>query len=179
MCDDRLKLIQSELIKSGMDALFVKSGVNVLAMLGYWPCNHSAAGLIPAEGEPVLFVPETEYGDALLSIGDDPMTLRTYPLESTEVLRDSVDGMLPVLTREVDAMGLSSGKIGLEMSFEDGSVGRMVGDFKYPSNPTWDRLAKAMPKVGFIDASGTISKLRMVKTPREIDRVRSAIAAAI
>jgi Xaa-Pro aminopeptidase len=178
MYEDRLKLIQNELKNQQVDALFLRLGVNVLAMLGYWPGNHAAAGLIPAEGKPLMLVPETEYEEAKQVIGKDPIELKTYALESPAILRGPMDAMMPVLSREINDRGLISGKVGLELSYEDGTIGRLA-DFKYPSRPTWDQLKDAFPEITFEDATGIISKLRMVKTKREIDRIRNAIAAAL
>ena len=178
VCQDRLKLIQNELVTQQMDALFVRAGVNVLAMLGYWPGNHAVAGLIPATGKPVLLVPETEYEDACRAIDEDLVVLKTYGLESTTVLRSAMDAMLHTLTHEIKRLGLTSGKIGLELSLEDGAVGKLAGDFKYPSKPTWDQLENAFAQGKFLDATDIILRLRMKKTKLEIDFVKKAINIA-
>jgi len=125
-----------------------------------------------------LFVPATELSETIRSIGEDAIHITAYDLESTLVLRSSMDAMLPALTREITSRGLSEGRIGLEMSFEDGAMGKMGGDFKYPSKPTWDLLAEAFPGVTFIDGTEIVSRLRMVKTKKEIECIKKTIAIA-
>jgi Xaa-Pro aminopeptidase len=170
---------QKALAAGGIDVLFSRLSVNVLALTGYWSGNHAVAALIPAEGRPVLLVAESELDNASKEADTDAFDIESYAFESLTELRGITDSMLArALPAAFRRMGVDDGTIGIEKSFEDGSLARLMGDFKYPSEPTWAALQEAFPSAVLKDASGVINTLRMVKTPEEIQAIRRIVDIA-
>jgi len=173
---NKLKRIQASLCEHKLDAFFCRMSVNILALTGYWPCNHAVAAVIPQTGIPVLIIPETELQNAEKEV--EGLELCAYALESTELLRGAMDGMEHTLRSVLKKMGLLHARIGIEQSFEDGASGRLFGDFKYPSLPTWQLLQRFFPNACFVDAADAILSLRMVKEPEEAQAIQKAAKAA-
>jgi Xaa-Pro aminopeptidase len=175
----KIDTIQSAMVADGFDVIFSRLSVNVLFFTGHWSGNHAVAAIVPASGRPTLLVAETEYDDAVTDLDRETLDIETYAFESATVLRGITDSMaasaLPAILRR---MGVSDGVIGVEMSFEDGALGRLMGDFKYPAKPTWDVLRATFPQAELKDASGLISRLRWVKTPPEVEAIKKAIRIA-
>lgn len=172
----KLERLQASLCENKLDAFFCRMSVNILALTGYWPCNHAVAAVIPQAGNPVLVVPETELQNAQKEA--EGLELCAYALESTELLRGAMDGMEHTLRSVLKKMGLLHARIGIEQSFEDGASGRLFGDFKYPSLPTWQLLQRFFPNACFVDAADAILSLRMVKEPEEAKAIQKAVEAA-
>ncbi len=176
---NKIDEIQKAMIEQGFDVLFSRLSINVVFFTGHWSGNHAVAAIIPASGKPTVLVAETEYEDAVADLDRSTLDIETYEFESATVLRGIADSMaavaLPTIFRR---MGVSDGIIGIEQSFEDGALARLMGDFKYPSEPTWNVLRQTFPKATLKDATGLISKLRWVKTPEEVEAVKKAIKIA-
>lgn len=175
---ERLKLTQRKIQESDLDAVIILLGVNILALLGFWPGNHAAAGFIPAEGKPILLVPETELLEAELTVDRDHVDIDTYTFESTTKLRSAVDAMIETSLPKMVRNKYNYAKIGLEMSFEDGAIGKLLGDYKFPSKATWRKFNDAFPEVFFEDATSLISELRFIKTEAEVAKIQETIAIA-
>lgn len=176
---ERILITQQKLVKERLDGLIVVLSVNVLALFGYWPGNHAAAGIIPASGKPILLVPQTELLEAERFIEADMIELRSYEYESVHVLRGSIDAMLSeALPRAMKDLGLLAMKIGLELSCEDGATGKIHGDYKFASKATWDKLKRCFCKAAFVDAAGVIGELRSIKTMQEIEQIKKTIRIA-
>jgi len=162
----------------GLDVIFSRLSVNVLFLTGYWSGNHAVAAIMPATGKPVLLVAETEYENVAKEADKEMLDIQTYSFESLTELRGITDSMMTPLPAILKKTGAAGGIIGIEKSFEDGSLARLMGDFKYPSEPTWNALSKALPNAEFEDATGLISKLRMVKTDSEVAAIKKAVEIA-
>ena len=175
----KIDKIQKAMTEQGFDVLFSRLSPNVVYFTGHWSGNHAVAAIVPASGRPALLVAESEYDDAVTGLDRSTLDIDTYEFESATELRGIPDGMaastLPAIFQR---MGVADGVIGIEQSFEDGAVARLMGDFKYPSEPTWSVLRQTFPKARLRDATGLISRLRWVKTPEEIEAVKKAIGIA-
>jgi Xaa-Pro aminopeptidase len=178
LSQEKIDRIQKAMSAEEFDVLFCRLSVNVLCLTGYWSGNHAVAAIIPAKGRPVLLVAETEYENAIEEADRTMLDVETYCFESLFELRGITDCMTTVLPGILKKMGSADGVIGIEKSFEDGSLARMMGDFKYPSEPTWNALKTALPNANFKDATGLIGKLRMTKTPNEISAIKKAVEIA-
>ncbi len=175
----KIERIQKAMVEQGFDVLFARLGVNVLFFSGHWPGYHAVAAIIPAQGKPVLLVPETECEDALETLDRTTFDLETYAFESATVLRGVTDSMAATALPAIfNRLGATAGVIGTEQSFEDGALGRLMGDFKYPSEPTWQVLRNTFPRATLKDASGLIGRLRWIKTPEEVEAIKKTIALA-
>ncbi len=112
--------------------------------------------VVPRDGKPIAVIPEIGGpGMETTWIGD----IRTWPAP-----RPSDDGV-SLLDEVLDSLPRRFGRIGWEMGRE--SIVRMpIVDF--------DRLRNRLSGIEFIDGSPLIWALRMVKSQREIDKIREA-----
>ncbi len=176
---ERRMRIQREIKENGFDALFCRLSEHVLYFTGYWPRNHVAAALVPAQGNPVLLLSEQE---ALWELENKSpsagVELITFPFESPVVLRGVNDALAAVLPSLFKRLGIEAARIGIEQKVEMANTGIFQGEVKYPSGPTWEMLRELFPKAKFSDASGTFLKLRSVKSPEEVQAIRLAIEIA-
>ena len=176
---ERMTITQKKLISEGLDGLIVFLGVNVLALFGYWPGNHAVAGIIPANGKPILLVSQTEYAEAEKFVDKDIIDLRRYSYESINVLRSAMDAMLAdALPNAINELGLKHAKIGLELSCGDGSTGKLVGDFAVVSYTAWGSLMSKLNLRSVVDAAGLIGELRSIKTALEVQKIKKTIHIA-
>lgn len=175
LSQEKFDRIQKAMTEEGLDVIFSRLSVNVLFLTGYWSGNHAVAAIVPVTGRPVLLVAESEYDNVAEEADRTVLDIKTYSFESLTELRGITDSMMPALPGILKKTGAEDGVIGIEKSYEDGALARLMGDFKYPSEPTWNALADALPNAKFKDASGLISRLRMVKTPNEVAAIKKAV----
>lgn len=179
LTQQKIGRIQDALRAEGIDVLFCRLSVNVLALTGYWPGNHAVAAIIPAKGRPILLVAETEYDNAVAEADREMLDIESYAFESLTELRGITDSMTATALPTIfGKLGVTAGTIGIERSFEDGCLARLMGDFKYPSEPTWTSLGKAFPKALLKDATPLVAALRRVKTPTEVAAIRKCVDIA-
>jgi Xaa-Pro aminopeptidase len=176
---ERRTRIQAELEENGLDALFCRLSEHVLYFTGYWPRNHVAAAVVPAQGNPVLLLSEQE---ALWELDNCPpnseVELVTFAFESPTILRGVNDAMGDALLVVFKHLGLEEGRIGIEQNVEMANVGIFQGEIKYPADPTWKYINTLLPKTRLVDATKTIMKLRSIKSTEEIQAIKLAIEIA-
>ena len=57
---DRLRRVHAAMSEAELDLLVCAASENVLALTGYWPMNGTCVAVVPAAGEPYLYVPAGE-----------------------------------------------------------------------------------------------------------------------
>ncbi|MCK5155511.1 MAG: aminopeptidase P family protein [Spirochaetales bacterium] len=176
---EKIDRIQKTVMDEGFDVLFTRLTVNALFLTGYWAGNDAVAVIFPSKGRPVLLVAETEYDNAAGEVDQTNLDIETYSFESLDELRGITNSMVvSALPGILKRMGVLKGVIGIEQSAEDGALPRLMGDFKYPSVPTWNTLKDTFPNAKFKDATSLINRLRMIKTSEEIDAIKKTITIA-
>jgi Xaa-Pro aminopeptidase len=164
--DRRNRIIQG-LGETKADALLCFIPENVLFLTGYWPNTGHSAALYPAEGAPVLIVPDpdlpfvpSDWEGEVLEYGvgpdDDPP-----PRQLARLLRETLG-----------KRGLLNSRMGCERSFEAFAGTHIGGEVTAPGRPLFDLLEAAMPEVAFDCRTDLIRELRMCKTPEEIEALR-------
>lgn len=159
--ETRVENAQKEMYICEMDGIVLSTPQNFRYFSGFnsqfWESpTRPFFMVVPRQGQPIGVVP-TIGGPALETtwITD----IRTWPAPRPE------DDGVSLLDSVLSALPRRFGKIGWEMGRE--SVIRMpIIDF--------DRLRNTISGIGFVDASPLIWGLRMVKSEREIDKVREA-----
>lgn len=159
--ETRLSNAQAAMLAAEMDGIVLSMPQNFRYFSGFdsqfWESPTRPFFLVvPRDGVPIAVVP---------SIGGPAMDttwvsdIRTWPAPRPE------DDGVSLLDQTLGALPRRFGRIGWEMGRE--SVIRMpIMDF--------DRLRRQMQGIAFVDASPLIWGLRMVKSAREIDKVREA-----
>ena len=159
--ETRLSNAQAAMLAAEMDGIVLSMPQNFRYFSGFdsqfWESPTRPFFLVvPRDGVPIAVVP---------SIGGPAMDttwvsdIRTWPAPCPE------DDGVSLLDQTLGALPRRFGRIGWEMGRE--SVIRMpIMDF--------DRLRRQIQGIAFVDASPLIWGLRMVKSAREIDKVREA-----
>jgi len=156
---ERLARAQRAMADDDLDALVVTSAPNVRYFTGlateFWESpTRPWFVVVPREGEPIAVIPEVGGpGMAMTWVGD----IRTWPAP-----RPADDG-ISLMRAALAELPRRSGRIGWEMGRE--SIIRMpIVDF--------DALRADVGNLEFADGSPTIWRLRGIKSPAEIARLR-------
>jgi Xaa-Pro aminopeptidase len=167
--EERIGRVRQALRDEGLDALACALPVNVLLLTGYWPVVGTSVVLAGRDGPTVLLVPADEQELAQRGWADE---VHTFEPASLADLRTAVDALRQPLTKAVAALRLDKGKVGLESgsAFEPASYAAMhlYGD------SLRQLLAAVAPSATLTPADGLLTRLRSVKTPREVEHVRTA-----
>ena len=148
----RLASVRAGMRERDIEVLVVQHPPNVLYLTGYqtFSSNAGECVIVPLDGGPTLLVPPPELGGALVYTWlDDRRGYapgRSVEQYIAETLRD---------------MRLDGAKIGVEKE----SNGLPAG--------TYDNLVAALPTAGFIDGSGIVEAVKTLKSPREIEHIRT------
>ncbi len=153
-----------------VDAIVLRLTENVLLATGWFtPVPGSALAVVPAEGPATLIVPDFDEETAR---GVWAGELRTFPAGRTDLppLGDAIAAALRALARELDVAG---GRIGFEGSFESIAPPALAGEPNAVAAPTRAMLRAAFATEELVDVCEAIESLRAVKTPTELERLRT------
>jgi Xaa-Pro aminopeptidase len=160
--DTKLDRVRALMDDEGLDALVVRAPDNVLYLTNFWSMKGYDACVFPREGEPVLICLEASAEDAA----------RTAWTEDVRYVRGYDDrDARPVLSRTLDAAVAAArayDRVGLELSLGTQASDRMVGEPTTFTKAWFDALPDAA------DATGVLTRARMLKTEQEIARLRIA-----
>jgi len=150
--------------EAGLDALVLRSGQNFTYLSGVvFPgtlarlqdLTDSARGVLllwPRRGKPLVIANKTAAGLVRRDSGFDRVELCEGYVESP------YDRLIPILREE----GLAAASVG----FEKDTV----------SARDWALIAQALPSLNMTDCSGLMNRVRWIKTPAEVERIRRAAA---
>jgi len=157
----RCRAAQAAMRASGIDALVLTAEANLNYFTGHrhfapWTTfTRPELCLLPASGDPTLIVHAFLEADARRDSG--LTDVRPYmPLTGTPV---------DLIREVIEARGLQAGRWGAELGAEQ-RLGLPYQDFV--------ALQKALPRAAFADASDLLWRLRIIKSPAEIDALREA-----
>ena len=177
MEQDRLRTdrIRVEIASSGIDLAICQLSSHVLMLSGYAPILGQSFVLFPAQGEPVLIVPEGEESHAGEGWCPDVRAYGTGTLNEELTVFDAVQ---PIIQTVVAERGWTTARIGYEGT--SAMVPASYSQVGFPSWGTFRMLQKAVPQALFIDVAPILRVLQDRKTPREIDCLtRAADIAAL
>jgi Xaa-Pro dipeptidase len=152
--------IRAMMKAAGLDVLLVKLPENVLYFSNYWPVTGWGFAVIPVEGEPILFTPDSEALFASRRIIKD---LRVYEPGGTAAVLAQLDKL------DISDKALN---IGIEQSFEGVASTHLGYELAIPNDPFFDQIKKAFPKWTLKDATPQIMSLRAVKTQLDFDNLK-------
>lgn len=160
----RIKNAQKVLDEKGLDFLLLSQAENLIYLTGYRTILYGSKfrpflAVIPKEGDPVLILPVLEKGvGEKTSFYDDIRTWGTIP---------GVAGPDPIsLAKDVIVeKKLENAKAGIELG-----MGQRLG----MTFEQFNELKNGVPQVQFEDCSSVMWKIRMVKSPQEIEYIKEA-----
>ena len=170
---ERIDRIGQALGGARLDGLVCALPANVLMVSGYWPVVGTSIAAATAEGVVFLLVPEDEKELASHAGADE---VRTFRAGSLEDLRTAMEAVSAPFREMFRVMGLDRGTVGCEGApmFEPASY---AGMHLYNAG-IFELLSEALTAGSPADATDLLERLRSVKTPIEIDRIRRACRIA-
>jgi len=153
----RMERGQRAVAAAGLDALIVTAPENICYLSGFaTPGYHVFQALVvPARQDPFLVIRNIEVDN----VRNHSWVQRHYPI-------DNLDIALDIFAAAVKQERADKGRVGIEVDGARQSITRP------------DLLARLLPGVEFEPSLGVVDALRAVKSPREIDYMRQAVAIA-
>jgi Xaa-Pro aminopeptidase len=138
----------------GLDAVVALSPENFAYLAGFVVPSHPllrwrhAGACVTADGR-----------SALLSVDMEASTVRSWePEAEVRVWQEFEDNAMAVLSELLGDLGLAAGRIGVETDY-------------LPARDL-ERLRERLPEARWEAAQGILNRLRMTKSPREVDLMR-------
>lgn len=150
----RLERLRARLRQEGLDALIIHAPEDINYLIGFNSCGYYSYQhlLIGADASADCFFTR------IVEIGI---------VRATTVIKDAVywtdwDDRIAMAADSVSRKGLAKARIGIQETS------------LYLSVKDWRRFGTLLPGVDFVDASAILPRLRLVKSPLEIDCMRRA-----
>jgi len=170
---ERIKRIQRALGEAEMDAVVCALPVNVLLLSGYWPVVGTALSIATRDGRIVILAPKDEQEFAERGWADE---VRMFEAGSLDWIKSVFEVVQTPLAEAAKDFGLGRGSvIGYEESiYEPASYAAMnlYGTSMLRLLSQTFRFASVLP------ASTVLQRLRTIKTPVEVGRIRAACQVA-
>ena len=153
--DARVAAVRGAMAKAGLDAVLVTHRPDLCWLTGYttFGVGNHACLVLPASGAPVLQTTAMEVPAATVCTWVEDVRVAPWVGQA---------GAGTDLARIVDSMGLGRGHLGLQ--------GRLTGLLPFIEA----QLREGLPNVRLTDGSEIVARLRLIKSPREIECLKSA-----
>ena len=158
---------------SGLDAFLCALPSQVLLLAGYWPVMATSVAVFTSAGEVHLIVPEDE---AELAEHSSAAQRTIYRPASLSAITDAHKAIRGPLSDVIKKLGLTASRVGIE-----------VGQFVQPSSYAVmnffgaglsEILRETLPRLTMLSATDELERLKAVKTPHELGKIRSAAKIA-
>lgn len=152
---DRLAKVQAVIRQRELHGLLVHTPENICYLTGYQTSGYFAYQVlfVPATGEPFLLTRQLEQTNA-----DEYAWLEPERYTSYTDIEDPLEVTRRILARD----GWADKRVGIEENAW------------YFTIKQAKQLARLCPRVTFVDASGLVDEIRLIKSPREIAYMRQA-----
>ena len=155
----RVERVRKALARRKLDALYLTSGTNMFYLTGYSfiSTERPAALIVPADGKITFMGPllEKDHVPLETKLIEDVKTYVDYPGEKHPI---------EVFAGFMKDMGLANKRIGI-----DNRAG-VAGMWGYKGEP----LSRKLPEARFVDASGLVPSMRLIKSEEEIRLMRES-----
>jgi Xaa-Pro dipeptidase len=159
--------------RAQLGALVCADPANVLMLSGYWPVIGASLVVCDARQKLTLIVPEEEQQLAEEGFADE---VHPFAPGSLLEMRTTIQAVRPALQAVVGSLGLDREAIGIEASEAMVPAG-YVETYRYRFALS-ELLRREYPRADVRPADHMLARLRSLKTPREIERLRLACGAA-
>jgi len=163
--DSRKKRAVKLMEEDGLDGLLLFNNQNLTYFLGFrktWLFQWLHAGIITKEGEAGIVIPQIMHEVARQTTWLENENIKPWGGASHwGYPKDSVEALVGLIKK----LGLENKRIGVE-------IGRPAYIYMSVGLSEFEAIKAAFPKAKFINATQTIWKQRMVKTPWEIELLR-------
>ena len=170
---DRVERIRRGLQRVQLDAILCTLPDYVLLLSGYWPVIGASIAIATSEGRICLIVPEDEEELARAGWADDIRTFRPGRLDK---LQSTSEAAFQALEACASELGITHARIG----YEHGAASEpasYVAMYLYGASIV-QLLIEALPSAALVGADTLLAIWAMLKTPNEVNRIRTACAIA-
>lgn len=168
---ERVQRIRDVLKSDNLDAVLCALPAYVLMLSGYCPVIGTSLCIATAEGQRILLVPEDEKELAQNGHADE---IRTYQPVSLDTLPSLLDTVITPLKQLLRDHGLHCSRIGYE--FGPASEPASYAGMSLFAGRIAELLHRASPGAPLAPADEDLQQLAAVKTPTEVERIRTACA---
>lgn len=163
-CLDR---VQSSLKDNGLDAVLCALPSNVLLLSGCWPVMGATVAVATCEGEVHLVLPEDE---TEIASATSPASQTTFQPGSLAVVTNAGLAVREPLTRVLRSLGLEHARVGLETGAA-ALPASYLSQYHY-GDALRECLADAFPEMHLAPADALMKRLRAIKSPMQLERLR-------
>lgn len=165
--DERVERIRQSLTENEFDAVICALPANVLLLTGYYPVVGTALAIAAKDGQIVVVAPKDEKDLAENGWADEILTFEFGSLTKIESIGEAVFGSLQ---KAFENLGVLKGKIGYEFGAWSETASYSAMNLYAALMP--DLLHRATPSAIIKSADSMLKKLRSVKTPNEVERIK-------
>ena len=170
---ERKSRIQQALRDANLDAVICALPSNVLLLTGYWPIVGNSVALCLRDGPTLLLAPEDESELASAGFADSVDTFVPETLQDTRTVCQAVK---PHLANAFAQLKLREARIGIEAA-DTSQAASYLAMFLY-GHSLRQLILELVPDSTCLAADVLFHKLKSIKTPSELDRIRQACAIA-
>ncbi len=166
---EKWRRVREMLERNDLDAVVVRAPDNVLYLTNYWTMKGYDLAIFPREGEPTLLVIEPQFREAQRTAWNKDV--RFFPFYHPKDPRPPMIRAVEMAVEVLKERKLTR-RVGIELSQNSQICDRMVGEPTVYWQGFYDSFRAASKET--VDAAPLLAKLRMLKTPQEIERMRLA-----
>ena len=167
---ERIERNKKVMTDKGLDAFICRLPENVLFFSGWWPLTGTSWVIFTADGNCHLIVPECESQEAQDNGLTDLSSYEWAHIKAPEPLGQIQNE----ISKVANEFSFERSRIGIEESFEAVAPSLNVGEAAVPAILSRQMLKETLPGANFVDATGVINGLRVLKTLAEIEKLRIA-----
>lgn len=169
----RLERLQGLMKEQGIDALVCRLPENVVYLTEYWPHHGVSVAVVLQTGAPQLYLPEVEAEWAVPGFAD------VHPFGWLLLKDPDVYATFRDMLGELAAdLGPGRAVIGVEQTPEVVGPSYRSAEPIVPSAPWRELLGEVFADATLVDATPVLSESRGIKSPYEIDRLRTTAEIA-
>jgi ectoine utilization protein EutD len=163
--DARLRHVRERMAARGIDTLLVSDPANMHYLTGYdgWSFYTPQGVVVPAEGDVVLFTRFMDAAGARMTTALGDEQILGFP---DDYVQQPDRHPLEWVARELTRRGAVGRTVALEM------------DAYYFTPRAYNALRASLPEATFVDAHELVNWVRAVKSPAELERMRTAARIA-
>jgi Xaa-Pro aminopeptidase len=175
MNTDRIRRLQTALLDAKLDAILLRLPENIVMSFGVWPLNGFSYAVFTAKAGPLSIIAPSCEDQEMDGCWASDVRYFVWP-------RLEMENPLAAIQRELQDVAkwhkLTSARIGYEGSFECVAPPHNAGELMVPCESSIAWLKSLLPAAKWHDATDLLHKERAIKTPCEIERLRTTHKAA-
>jgi Xaa-Pro aminopeptidase len=166
----RIDQLQAEMQAASVDALFLCLAENILLATGYWlQIGNLGFAVVPREGTATLIIPEYEAAEAQRAWAGELRTFAAIRLDR----QPAGQAILEHLGETATGNGVKGGRIGFEGSFQAVAPPVLDGEPNTVASGALAMIRTAFETEELVDFTAGLEDIRAVKTPNDIERLRT------